>query len=208
MEEYLIVTEIDNGPPPRSKNLIIEKLNKEKNEIMKSVKSNKFVSAENLSVSEPSQLCTEKQDGSSMNFTYIKTTAQSQPNCKNTLKSFTNCGYVDVGTPVENIHFDDDEPKSAKSHSVERNSCDYMDIERQEGDMSEDYSQVKDVNSDNMVFLQKQNASVHTSCTEKGDPYTGCVLQKPKNHVTGPVQSESCTEFIDGGYVDTILGRP
>lgn len=210
MEEYLIVTEINNGPPPdSSKNLMIqkrcEKFDEEKDEIVKLVKSNKFVSAEKLSDAEPSQLRTEKQDGSSMNFTYMETTEQSLRYCKNTLKPFTNCGYVDVGTPVENIHLDNNKLRSAKNHSMEGNSCDYMDIERREGNMSEDYSQVKDVNSDNMVFLQKQNASVYT---EKGDPYTDCALQKPKNHVTGPVQSEPCTEFTDNGYIDTIPGPP
>lgn len=252
MEEYLIVTENDNGLQPdpsnsqrRKKSLIIpagfnleseiqckesthiqnecEKAGKTIDEMDNFVKSNKFLSGESLSNTEPSQLPTEKQECPSINFVNMETTDQNPSNPENNLKPFTNNGYVDIRTHVENMQEADVQEvdysrgkmlNSDNTLNLEKifrplNSSGYMDVQRQEENISEDYSRVKEVKCDSMVFLQKQNVSVYTSCKEKGNHYTDCALQKTGNpHVTGPIKVGICTELIDSGYVDTIPEPP
>ena len=110
----------------------------------------------------------------------------SQNDCEepdNTMKPFTNSGYVDVQRHGDVKQVDDILMKEKLS--------DYMDVQRQEQekeDIPEDYSRVKEV--DHVVFLQKQSAD--TSCTEK----------------TNSGKPPLCTELIDGGYVETIPAPP
>lgn len=247
MEEYLIVTESDKWllPDPsnsqrRKKSLIIpaglcletEIQCKESTHIQKEcvkagqkmdgidnfVKSNKFLSGEGLSNTEPSPLPTEKQTCPSTNFVNMVATEQSPPNPENTVKPFTNSSYVDIHTPVESVQYVDVEQvdysrgkmNSENTLNLEKNvaplnSSGYMDVQRQEENISEDYSRVKEVNSDNLVFLQRQNLSVYTSCKEKDNHSAECVLEKTRNpHATGPVKMGLCTELIGSGYVDSI----
>lgn len=240
MEEYLIVTENDNGlrPDPsnsqrRKKSLIIPAGFSLESDIQckgsthihnECEKAGKTIDeiGESLST-EPSQLPTEKQECPSINFVNMETTDQNPSNPENNLKPFTNNGYVDIRTHVENMQEADVQEvdfsrgkmlNSDNTLNLEKifpplNSSGYMDVQRQEENISEDYSRVKEVKCDSMVFLQKQNVSVYASCKEKGNHYTDCALQKTRNpHATGPIKVGICTELIDSGYVDTIPEPP
>ncbi|XP_049907090.1 prolactin receptor b [Epinephelus moara] len=127
---------------------------------------------------------------------------------ENTIKPFTNSGYVDIQRHVENLQGVD--VKQVDYSRVKEVNSDNVLIlkkenteaaQRQEEDIPEDYSRVKEVDSDNMILLQTQSPSVDTSCGEKGNHYTDFALQRQrKPHV--------CTELIDSGYVDTIPTPP
>ncbi|KAM9360184.1 prolactin receptor b [Symphorus nematophorus] len=245
MEDYLIVTENDNGLLPdhsnsqkRKKSLIISigvhldsemqckesttiqndlaKAGETTNEIDNFVKINKSLAGESLSNMEPFQ---EKQQCLSIYLVNTGATEQSLSNHENAMKPFTNSGYVDIQRHVENVQELDvkqvdysrvtevrcDNILILDHKNLPPNSCDYMDVQRQEETIPEDYSRVKEV--DNMVLLQKQNVSVDTSCRKKGNHYIECALQKPRNpHVTVPNKEGVCTELINGGYVETIPG--
>lgn len=187
------------------------------------VKNSKSLSGESLSKMESSHLPNQKQQFSSINLVNTEATDQSLSNHENAVKPFENSGYVDIQRHVENIQEVDvkqvdysrvkevngDSMLILKEENVPLNSSGYVDAQRQEESASEDYSRVKEVGSDNMVFLQKQNMSVDTSCREKGNHYTDCALQKPRNpHETGPHKVGVCTELINSGYVDTIPAPP
>lgn len=156
MEEYLIVTENDDGiqsnSQKRKKSLIIH-------------------AGFHIDSSTYSQNDREKSG--------------------NTMKPFTNCGYVDIQTHGDVKQVDYSRVNNILMFEKEK-ICGYMDVQRQEEDIPEDYSRVKEV--DNMVFLQKQSADM--SCTEKGN--TDCEPRKP----------QLCTELIDSGYVETIPAPP
>lgn len=209
MEEYLTVTENDNKilsdashSQRRKESLIIPagfcleseiqfQKECEKTKAQMDLKSNKFLSGDSLSSTETSQLPIEKQESPS----------------ENTLQPFTNNAYVDIRTHAENVQEADGVEEVDRSLNLERNSSGYVGVQRQEENMSDDYSRVKGVNSDNMVFLQ--NASVYTSCKEKGNHYTDCGSQKPTNPpVSGPIKVGMCTELIDSGYIDTVPEPP
>uniref|UniRef100_A0A8D0CYI0 Prolactin receptor n=1 Tax=Sander lucioperca TaxID=283035 RepID=A0A8D0CYI0_SANLU len=162
IEEYLIVTENDDGLPTNSQ---------------KRKKSLIIPAAFHLDLEIHCKESTHSQND-------WEKSEEINNELDNTIKPFTNSSYVDIQRHVENI----------------QGSSGYMDVQEQEH-MPKDYSRVKKVKSDNVVFLQKQNASLDTSCGEKGNHYTDCPLQNPiKPHV--------CTELIDSGYVDTTPAPP
>ncbi|XP_042344496.1 prolactin receptor b isoform X2 [Plectropomus leopardus] len=130
---------------------------------------------------------------------------------ENAVNPFINSGYVDIQRHVENVQGVDVEQADyrkvtevngdnilvLKKENAPLKSSDYIDVQSQEENMSEDYSRVREVDRDNMVLLQKQSASADTSCEEKENHHADCGAQKPrKPHV--------CTEITDAGYVDTI----
>lgn len=245
MEEYLIV--IDDGPLPdpcdaqkKKKSLIIpdgflisseiqckestpsqtdwEKTEETNNEINHFVKSNKSLSG--VTNMEPSQLPTQKQQCSSMNFVNSEATDQSQSNHKNAAENIIEPlgtgGYVDIQRHMKQVDYskviqvNGDNVLILGKENVPFNSSGCNDVQRRGENISEDYSRVKDVDSDNVILLQKQNASVDSSCREKGNHCTDCALQKPEKypHVTGPSKVGVCTELIHSGYVDTTPATP
>ncbi|KAG8011868.1 prolactin receptor, partial [Nibea albiflora] len=175
-EEYLIVTENENGIPDpsasqkRKKSLIIpgfcldseiqckgstpilndcETSGETNREIKNCVKSNK-----SLSNMKPSQLPAQEQQWQSMNF--VSTEATGQNRHDNTMQPFANSSYVDIQRPVENIKEVD--VKQVDYRRVEEvngnnililplNSSVCMDVQRPEENISEDYSKVKVVES-------------------------------------------------------------
>lgn len=167
----------------------------------------------------PIQLTTEIPDCTNMNFVNTEPTDLILSNPENYLKPFINNAYVDIRTHVENIldmggeEVEYSRGKMMKSdgalNSVKTvsppDSSGCIDVQRPEEEISEDYSRVKDVNNDNMVFLQKHCVSVNTSCKEKGNHYTDSAIQRTRDpHVNGPIKVGICTKSTDGGYVDTI----
>lgn len=180
------------------------------------VKSNRFLSGEGLSNAEPSLLPAEKQACQCINFANTVATEQSPSNPENTVKPFTNSSYVDFHATVEvkqKVEIEEmlssENPLNLEKKIPPLHSCGYMVVQRQEENISEDYSRVKEVNSDNLVFLQRQDTSVYTSCKEKGHHSTESVLQKTRSpHVTGPVQVGLRTELIGSGYILSIPEPP
>lgn len=185
----------------------LEKAGETKNEINTFVKSN-----------NSSQLSIQEEQWLNTNFVKTEVTRQSQSNHESFITPFTDNSYVDIQRHVENVKEADakhvgyckiKEVNSEnililKKNNLPFNSFGYMDVQGQEN-MSEDYSRVKEVDSENTVFLQKQNVTVDTTCQEKGDYHTECVLHKTRNpNVTGPHTEGGCTE-LDSGYVDTFL---
>lgn len=176
------------------------------------VKSNRFLSGEG----EPSPRPAEKQACPSINFANTVATEQSPSSPENTVKPFTNSSYVDFHATVEVEHkveieemLSGDNTLNLEKKIPPLHRCGYMVVQRQEGNISEDYSRVKEVNSDNLVFLQRQDTSVFTSCNEKGHHCTESVLQKTRSpHVTGPVKVGLCTELIGSGYIHSIPEPP
>ncbi len=245
MEDYIIVTENDNGllldpsnSQKRKKSLIspadfcldseiqYKESSPGQNDWKKAserqfVKNNKSLSGESLSNVESSQLPNQKQQFS--NLVNTAATDQSSSNHETAVKPFKKNGYVDIQRHVEDIQEGDveqvdysrvkelsgDSMLILKKDNIPFNSSGYVDVQRQEESVSEDYSRVKEVGGDSMVFLQKQNRSVDASCREKGNLYTDCALQKPRNpHETGPHKVEVCTELINSGYVDAVPAPP
>lgn len=184
------------------------------------VKSNKVLSEEHVFNKLPIQLTTEKPECASMNFVNTEPTDLTLSNPENYLKPFINNGYVDIRTHAESIKEMDGEEEAEYSRGKvvngdgaldlvkmvsPPNSPGFMDVQRPEEDISEDYSRVKDVSNDNMVFLQKHCVSVNSSCKEKGNHYTDCAIQKTRDpHVNGPIKVGICTKSTGGGYVDTV----
>ncbi|XP_070760132.1 prolactin receptor b isoform X2 [Enoplosus armatus] len=165
MEDYLIVTENDDGLLPdssnsqkRKKGLIIpagrlaseilckestpsqndwEKAGDRKNEIGNFLKSNKSLSGESFSNMESSRLPTQKHLCQSINLVNTEATDQSQSDNENAIKLLTNSGYVDIQRHVENT---------------------------QEVDMKQvHYSRVKEVSGDNILILEKENVPLDIS---------------------------------------------
>ncbi|KAF1389460.1 hypothetical protein PFLUV_G00073650 [Perca fluviatilis] len=192
IEEYLIVTENDDGLPTNSQ---------------KRKKSLIIPAAFHLDLEIHRKESTSKQND------WEKSEERNNEQ-DNTIKPFTKSSYVDIQRHVENIHGVDvkqvdystvEEVNGANvlifnKENVPFKSSGYMDLQEQEH-IPKDYSRVKKVENDNVVFLQKQNASLNTSCREKGNHFTDCPLQNPiKPHV--------CIELIDNGYVDTTPAPP
>ena len=209
MEEFLIVTENDNKLLSDSSISQQKKINRiipavvcleseiqiqdecEETNSQMDLKRDKFLSGDGLSSTETSELPIEKQEGLS----------------ENTLQPFTNNAYVDIRTHAENMQEGDGVEKVDRTLHLERNNSGYVGVQRQEENVSEDYSRVKGVNSDNLVFLL--NASVYTSCKEKGNHSTDCGSQKPTNPpVSGPIKVGMCTELIGSEYIDTLPELP
>nr|AAG17629.1 prolactin receptor [Sparus aurata] len=230
MEEYLIVTENDIGPPSdashcqkRKKSLIIpagfcsdweiqcksthiqnDCAGGTKNETGNFPKNNKSLSGESLSYMEPSKL--QKQQCLGQNFVNTEATDPSPLNYDNAVKPFTNSGYVDIRKHVENT---------------------------QEVNVKQvDYSRVEDVNGDNVFILNNKNLAFNSSGymdfqrqEEKlSEDYSRVkevgsnnvvVLQiqdmsaDTKNpHATGAHKMGVCTELINSEYIDTIPAPP
>lgn len=182
------------------------------------VNSNKVLSEEHVFNTLPTQLTTEKPECTNMNFVNTEPTDLTLSNPENYLKPFISNGYVDIRTHVENVlEMGGEEVEYCRGKVVNSDgalnlvktvsppdSSGHMGVQRPEEDISEDYSRVKDVNDDNMVFLQKHCVSVNTSCKEKGNHSTDCAIQKTRDpHVNGPIKVGICTKSTDG-YVDTI----
>lgn len=186
-----------------------EKAGERKNEKDNFLKSNTSLSGESSSNTVPPLLPTQKQQCPSLNLVNTEATDQSPSDHQNAVKPFANSSYVDIQRHVKQVDYskvkevNGDNILLLKKENVPLNSSGYMDDQRQEN-ISEDYSRVKEVDSDNMVFLQKQNVSVDISCRDKGNHYTDCPPQKPRNPcVTGPN-----TERTESGYVDTVPAPP
>ncbi|XP_070690137.1 prolactin receptor b [Pempheris klunzingeri] len=229
MEDYLIVTDGGLLPDPsncqkRKTSLIIpsgflleiqcknstpsqndwKMAEERKNEKDNFVISNKPLSEDRPSKVEPSQMPAQKQQCSNHENT-----------AENAMKVHANSGYVAIERQVKQADYsivkavNGDSVLILGKQTAPFNSSGYMDVQRQEENMSEDYSRVKEVGSDSMVFLQKQNVPVDSSCSKKGNHHTDCALQKPRNpHVTGSSKVGVCTELIDSGYVDTVPAPP
>ncbi|KAK9522263.1 hypothetical protein VZT92_018740 [Zoarces viviparus] len=194
MEEYLIVTENDDGLPSKSqkrkKSFVIPagfKLDLEK------------IYYEETTPCQNNWEKAEKRNNEMDSF-----------EGDNTIKPFTNSGYVDIERHAENIQVADvkrvnysrvevvsgDNILIYEKEKVPFESSGYIDVQIPVN-IPEDYSRVKEVDSDNMVILQTQHASVDTSSREKENHCTDCVLQKTR-------KPNMCTELIESGYVDAI----
>ncbi|AWP07487.1 putative prolactin receptor-like [Scophthalmus maximus] len=160
----------------------------------------------------PPQLPTQKQLCPNVTFVHAEATDQRWPihdaAAESTVQLLAPTGYVDI------------QRHKSMQEEADGNEMDYtrvndgnililqkdkfpgcMDVQRQEENIPEDYSRVKEVDGDNKVLLQRQSFSADSSCGEKGTPYTDCTNKKPINpHVPGP----SKVELIGSGYVDTI----
>lgn len=193
MEEYLIVTETD-----RNKNFIIPSAYCVGSEIRhKGLMclqkeheaggngTTKFVSEEDFTNTE-SSLPADSQKGSRLNLTPSHPTRSSLPDCKNALKPHTTDGYVDIATHTEHIQADNSAGRRLNGGQAES--------------LSDDYSRVKDTNGDNMVFLEA--APFYTLRTEKD--YTDCAPLKNKKPPETAPKKGTPTDFIDGGYIDTV----
>lgn len=179
--------------------------------------NSKILSEEHVFYTLPTQLTTEKPECANMNFVNTEPADLTLSNPENYLKPFINNGYVDIRIHVDNIQeMGGEEVQYSKGKVVNSDSAlvktvsspdssGYMDVQRPEEDISEDYSRVKDINGDNMVFLQKHCVSVNTSCKENSNHYTDCAIQKTRDpRVNGPIKVGIGTKSTDGGYVDTI----
>ncbi|XP_031705457.1 prolactin receptor b [Anarrhichthys ocellatus] len=194
MEEYLIVTENDDGLPSKSqkmkKSFIIPtgfKLDLEK------------IYYEETTPCQNNWEKAEKRNNEMDSF-----------EGDNTIKPFTNRGYVDIQGHAENIQVVDvkqvnysrvevvngDNILIYEKENIPFESSGYIDVQIPVN-IPEDYSRVKEVDNDNMVILQTQHASVDTSSREKVNHYTDCALQKTR-------KPNMCTELIERGYVDAI----
>lgn len=191
MEEYLIVTETD-----RNKNFIIPSAycvgseNQHKGCLQKEHEAvrngpTKFVSEEDFTSTE-SSLPVDSQTGSRLSLTPSHPTRSSLPDCKNALEPHTTDGYVDIATHTEHMQADNSAGRRFNGGQAES--------------LSDDYSRVKDVNGDNVVFLEA--APVYTSWTEKD--YTDCAPLKNKRPPEAAPKEGTPTAFNDGGYIDTV----
>ncbi|XP_054466545.1 prolactin receptor b [Anoplopoma fimbria] len=193
MEEYLIVTENDDGLPSNSQ---------------KRKKSFIIPAGFNLDLEKIYFDATTKCQNAweTTKERYEKDSFEVD----NTIQPLTNIGYVDIQRHVENIQAVDVKQVDysrvkevngeniliCKKENVPFESSGYIGVRIQEN-TPEEYSRVKEVDRNNMVILQTQNVSVDTSSREKENHYTDCdLLRTRKPHM--------CTELIENGYVDTI----
>lgn len=198
MEEYLIVTENDFKPE------------KTVNDPDNSLNSSTFLTREALTNMESSQVPIQKWEKTSLNFVNMETSLSV---LEKHLNPSANIGYVDILTrEVEDLNFNDGKVSNRDDTLYPERiipSHNYVDVQRQEENLSEDYSRVREVNNDNMVFLQRQNKPVYNYCSEKSSRYADCVFLKTKNpHVPEPIKAGMGTELMDGGYVDTVPEIP
>ncbi|XP_068165936.1 prolactin receptor b isoform X2 [Antennarius striatus] len=238
MEEYVTVTENNNGVPrdPSSfhkitKNLVIppcfqlhlerqcedsthiqsecEIATETRHDIDDFVKEP--LSGESLSHAQPLHL-PQKQQFTCGNCVNTGATEQSESKQQDAVKPFTNGSYVDVWTHAENLQtvkkVDYSRVNNLKGDSVlvqeknhfTLNSAGYTDVQTQDTKASGDYSRVKEVDSDNKVFLQKHLLGLDP-CREKFNHYKDCGLQKP---AAGAFKGGMCNE-PDSGYVDNTF---
>lgn len=191
-----------------------EQAEKTLNDQGNSLNSSKFLTGAALTNMEPLSLAPiQKWENTSLNFVNVETTDMSLSVLEKHLNPLANIGYVDILTrEVEDLNFNDGEVSNRDDTLYPVRiipSDNYVDVQRQEENLSEDYSRVREVNNDNMVFLQRQNEPVHNYCTEKSSRYPDCAFLKTKNpHVLKPIKAGLCTELVDGGYVDTVPEIP
>lgn len=190
-----------------------EQAEKAVNDQDNSLNSSKFLTGEALINMEPSRAPIQKWENTSLNFVNMETTDMSLSVLEKHLNPSANIGYVDILTrEVEDLNFNDGKVSNRDDTLRPERiipSDNYVDVQRQEENLSEDYSRVRQVNNDNMVFLQRQNKPVYNYCTEKSSRYADCAFLKTKNpHVPEPIKAGMCTELMDGGYVDTVPEIP
>lgn len=190
-----------------------EQVEKTVNDQDNSLNSSTSLTGGALTNMESSQAPIQKWENTSLNFVNMETTDMSLSVLEKHLKPSTNIGYVDILTrEVEYLNFNQGKVSNRDDTLYpERTfpSDNYVDVERREENLSEDYSRVREVNSDNMVFLQRQNEPVSNYCAEKSSRYADCAFLKTKNlHVPESIKAGMCTELIDGGYVDTVPEIP
>lgn len=177
-----------------------------------SLNSSTFLTGEALTNMESSQAPIQKRENTSLNFVNMETTDMSLSVLENHLRPSTNIGYVDIlRREAEDLDFNEGKVSNRDDTLYsERNfpSNNYVDVQRQEENLSEDYSRVREVNNDNMVFLQRQNEPVSNYCAEKSSRYADCAFLKTKCHVPEPIKAGMCTGLMDGGYVVTVPEVP
>uniref|UniRef100_A0A8C2WE28 Prolactin receptor n=2 Tax=Cyclopterus lumpus TaxID=8103 RepID=A0A8C2WE28_CYCLU len=191
MEEYLIVTENDDGLPSNSQK-----------------RQKSFIIPVGFNLDLENIYCEETT--TCQNAWEKKCNEMDRFEVDDTIKPFTSGGYVDIQRRVDNMQGADVKPVDYsrvkevngdniliyEKENVPLESCGYIDVQIR-GNIPEDYSRVKKVDSDNVVTLQSRHASVDTSSREKGNHYTGRALQKTR-------KTNMCTELIESGYVDAI----
>lgn len=189
MEEYLIVTENDDGLPSNAQ--------KRKKSFIIPVGFNLDLERFHCDETKTCQNEWEKKYHEMDRF-----------EVDSSIKPFTNGGYVDIQRPVDHTQGVEVKPVDYsrvkevngdnillhKNENVLFESGGYIHVQIREN-MPEEYSRVKKVDSDNTVILQSQHASGDTSSREKGNHYTDPQKARKPN---------MCTELIEGGYVDTI----
>lgn len=193
MEEYLIVTEMD-----RNKNFFLpsaycvgseiqceDLLCLQDHEKVEDCTANrKFISKESFTNTESQP--EDRQTGSHLNLAPSNPTENSLLYCKSTLNPHAISGYVDVGTHLDHIAADNSAGRRLSSGQAEK--------------VTDDYSRVKDVNGGSVVFLE--TAPVYASCQEKY--HTDCERLENKKPPETKLREEVVTDFIDGGYIDTV----
>ncbi|XP_068461074.1 prolactin receptor b [Clinocottus analis] len=188
MEEYLIVTESDDGLPSNSQ--------KRKKSLI--ISAGFHLDLRKISCEETTPCQNDWEEAEKRNH------EMDSFEVDNAIKPFANSGYVDIQRLVENIQVDYSRVKEGngdnnvicKKENVPFESSGYIDVPIQ-ANIPEDYSRVKKVDGDNTVILQTQHAPVETSSREKRNYDTDCEDKKTRKTIM-------CTELIESGYVDTI----
>lgn len=216
MEDYLIVTEADDGfLAETTKNLIIPTARcigseaqrigptcsqKEREKVGTETYSKKFVSGDGPTPTEPSQPA-DGPRGSTLNLTASDPTGRSLLDCNNTLKPQPSGGYVDIAAHVGQMETGNSPGgrfNQRGNPSPETNT--FTDVQRRTQSPSEDYSRVKDVSGDNVVFLE----SSHVDAACKEENYADCSRQENKKPPDAELREENSAELMDSGYIDTV----
>lgn len=215
MEDYLVVTEADDDfLPDRTKNVIVPTSRcvgsevqrkgttcsqKEREKVGAETYSKKFVSGDGPPPTEPSQPA-DGPRGSTLNLTASNPTGRSLLDCNNTLKPQPSGGYVDIAAHVGQMQMGNSPGRRSNQRgnsSPEINTL--TDVRRWTQSPSEDYSRVKDVSGDNVVFLESSH--VYAACKED---YADCSLQETKKPPEAELKEGKSAEPMDSGYIDCV----
>lgn len=195
MEEYLIVTETGNGfLPDGNKNFIVPApycvgSEFQRKEPPLGPEADNFAKGSGFaSPRDPSQPA-DGQTGPSLN-----------PAPSNPFHLHANGGYVDIPEHAPAQAGDGAGTSFIGGKSPKPETNDSTEARGQAKGLSEDYSRVKDVNGESVVFLEP--APVHASCEEKD--YTDSARVETKTPPEAAAKEGTSTEFTDSGYIDTV----